>query len=123
MPEYLLYLLYGNGSPYLNLSFGVQALLVAGVAEYVAEMISKTLLGVERGKLAFKVNVAGIAAAVFALPLIIPLGVVGACLALAIANLVRLIVAMMAITRLIGAEKAQPPGQKTATVAAAAGEA
>ena len=123
MPKYLLCLLYGNDSPYLNLSFGVQALLVAGVAEYVAEMISKTLLGVERGKLAFKVNVAGIAAAVFALPLIIPLGVVGACLALAIANLVRLIVAMMAIAWLIGAEKAQLPGQKTATAVAAAREA
>ena len=112
VPEFLLRLLYGNNSPYLDLSFGVQALLIAGVAEYVAEMISKTLLGVQWGKLAFKVNVLGIAAVIVALPLIIPLGVFGACLALATANLVRAAAAMIAIAWVITKEKLQEHDQQ-----------
>ena len=115
VPEFLLRLLYGNNSQYLDLSFGVQALLVAGAAEYIAEMISKTLLGVQRGGLAFKVNLLGIVAAVFALPLIIPLGVIGACLALAIANLVRVAGAVIAIALLIVREKS--PANQPATTA------
>ena len=96
-PELLLRLLYGAASPYLDVSLSAQLLVVAGAFEYVAEMISKTLLGVERGGLAFKVNVLGVTAAVFALPLVLALGVVGACLGLAIAYLVRMMVAIIAI--------------------------
>src|SRR6185295_1697139 len=99
-PEFLLRVLYGAASPYLDLSLSVQLLVVAGAFEYVAEMISKTLLGVERGRLAFKVNVLGVTAAIFALPLILPLGVVGACLGLAIAYLVRMMGAIIAIAGL-----------------------
>jgi hypothetical protein len=104
-PEILLRLLYGAASPYLDGSLGVQLLAVAWAAEYIAEMISKTLLGVQSGRLAFLMNVAGIGAAVLALPLIFPLGVVGACLALAIANLVRVTAAWIAMTWLIAKEK------------------
>lgn len=105
VPQLLLRLLYGAGSPYLDATLSVQLLVVAGVIEYVAETISKTLLGIQQGSLVFKVNVVGIAAAVVTLPLIIPLGVVGACLALAIAYLVRLITVTIAIRWLIAMEK------------------
>ena len=105
VPQLLLWLLYGAGSPYLDATLSVQLLVVAGVIEYVAETISKTLLGIQQGSLVFKVNVVGIAAAVVTLPLIIPLGVVGACLALAIAYLVRLITVTIAIRWLIAMEK------------------
>ena len=70
-------------------------------------MISKTLLGVQSGRLAFVVNiVASVVALALALALIGPLGVFGACLALLIANLVRVISAVTAIAWLITREKA-----------------
>lgn len=107
LPELLLRLVYGAASPYLDASLCVQLLVVAWAAEYVAEMISKTLLSVEAGSIAFLVNVVGMAAAILALPLIIPLGVVGASLALAIAILVRLIAAWTAMRWLIAKEAAR----------------
>ena len=71
-------------------------------------MISKTLLGVQAGRLAFVVNVAAVMAALaLALTLIGPLGVFGACLALLIANSVRMMGAMTAIAWLITREKAK----------------
>ena len=106
-PEFLLRVLYGAASPYLDVSLCVQLLVAAGAFEYVAEMISKTLLGVERGRLAFKVNVLGVTAAVIALPLIMPLGVVGASLGLAIAYLLRMIAAIIAIAWLTSSESGE----------------
>jgi O-antigen/teichoic acid export membrane protein len=113
-PELLLRLLYGGASPYLDAALSVELLVLAGALEYVAEMISKTLLGLQRGGLAFVVNVVGIVAAVLALPLIIPMGVVGACLALAIANLVRMIAAMVAIAWLMTRERSREHYQQAA---------
>ncbi len=108
MPDLLLRTAYGPSSPYLAAAAGLQLLAFAGVLDYIAEMISKTLLGVQAGKLAFVVNVAAaVAALALALALIGPLGVFGACLALLIANLVRMIGAMAAIASLITREKAR----------------
>lgn len=108
MPDLLLHTVYGPASPYLAAAIGLQLLAAAGVLDYIAEMISKTLLGVQAGRLAFLVNVvAAVAALGLALALIAPLGVFGACLALLIANLVRVIGAAIAITWLISREKAK----------------
>ena len=108
MPDLLLRLVYGPLSPYLAAAAGLQLLALAGVLDYIAEMISKTLLGVQAGKLAFVVNVvAAVAALALALALIGPLGVFGACVALLIANSVRMIGAMTAIAWLITREKAR----------------
>ena len=108
IPHLLLQAVYGNSSPYLGVVIGLQLLVVAGVFDYIAEMISKTLLGVQSGRLAFLVNVvAVIVALVLALSLIGPMGVFGACLALLIANLVRAVGAVIAITWLIACEKAK----------------
>ena len=52
MPELLLRTVYGPSSPYLAAAMGLQLLAVAGVLDYIAEMISKTLLGVQAGRLA-----------------------------------------------------------------------
>ena len=106
IPDLLLRTVYGSSSPYLAVAIGLQLLAVAGVLDYIAEMISKTLLGVQSGRLAFLVNiVATVAALVLALALIGPLGVFGACLALLIANLVRVFGAVIAIAWLIACEK------------------
>jgi O-antigen/teichoic acid export membrane protein len=108
MPDLLLRAVYGPSSPYLGAAASLQLLAVAGVLDYIAEMISKTLLGVQSGKLAFVVNVvAAIAALALALTLVGPLGAFGACLALLIANIVRLSVATTAIAGLITREKAK----------------
>ena len=106
MPELLLRTVYGPSSPYLDAAMGLQLLAVAGVLDYIAEMISKTLLGVQAGRLASVVNVVSVGvAAVLAYALIGTLGVLGACLALLMANLVRAAGAVIAIAWLIADEK------------------
>ncbi len=108
IPDVLLRMVYGPSSPYLDIVIGLQLLVVAGVLDYIAEMISKTLLGVQSGRLAFVVNVVAVGVAlVLALTLIGPMGVFGACLALLIANSVRAVGAVIAIAWLIAREKAR----------------
>jgi O-antigen/teichoic acid export membrane protein len=108
MPELLLRTVYGPSSPYLAAALGLQLLAVAGVLDYIAEMISKTLLGVQAGRLSSAVNVVSVGvAAVLAYALIGRLGVFGACLALLIANLVRAAGAVIAIAWLISDEKSR----------------
>jgi O-antigen/teichoic acid export membrane protein len=103
-PELVLRLLYGASSPYLDAALIVQFLVFAAVAEYFGDMIGKTLLGVGAGSLASMVTVLGLGTAVLTLPLIPWLGVVGAAIALAIANLVRFIAAWFALRWLIAKE-------------------
>jgi O-antigen/teichoic acid export membrane protein len=106
LPDPLLRAVYGPASPYLAAAFCLQLLMVAGVLDYVAEMISKTLLGVQSGKLAFLINVISVLAALgLALVLIEPLGVLGACLALLAANLVRVVSAVISMIWLIGHDR------------------
>jgi O-antigen/teichoic acid export membrane protein len=121
IPDLLLRTVYGPASPYLAGAIGLQLLAVSGVLDYIAEMISKTLLGVQAGRLAFLVNVvAAVAALGLALALIEPLGVVGACLALLLANLMRVIGAVIAIASLIVWEKAKDQVRLTADSSAEA---
>ena len=108
MPELLLRTVYGPSSPYLAAAIGLQLLAIAGVLDYIAEMISKTLLGVQAGRLASVVNVVAVGvAAVLAFALIGTQGVLGACLALLIANLVRATGGVIAIAWLIADEKSR----------------
>lgn len=118
MPDLLLRTVYGPSSPYLAAAAaGLPFLLVAGVLDYIAEMISKTLLGVEAGRLASLVNAMAVcAAAVLAFALIGALGVYGACLALLIANLVRATGAVIAIVWLIANQRSRAPARSAAVV-------
>jgi O-antigen/teichoic acid export membrane protein len=110
MPELLLRTVYGPSSPYLAAALGLQLLAVAGVLDYVADAATKTLFGVQAGRLASLVNAVGAAAAVvLAFTLIGHLGMVGACLGLLIANLVRAIGAVLAIAWLIAEERTRVP--------------
>jgi O-antigen/teichoic acid export membrane protein len=120
MPDLLLRTVYGPSSPYLAAAAGLQILAVAGVVDYVAEMISKTLLGVQAGRLASVVNFISVAAAaVLAVALVPWLGVFGACLALLVANLVRATGAVIAISWLIAHEKSRVPVRSAAIPSAA----
>lgn len=112
MPDLALHLAYGPTSPYLAGALSLQFLATAGLLDYIAEMISKTLLGVEAGRAASTVNVLAVGvAAGLAFVLIDPLGVAGACLALVIANLVRMIGGAIAITMLVGSERSRKQAQ------------
>jgi O-antigen/teichoic acid export membrane protein len=105
MPDLLLRTAYGPSSPYLAVATALQLLAVAGVLDFIAEMISKTLLGVEAGGLSSLVNVLALGvAAVLGFALIGRSGVFGACLALSIANLVRLVGGTIAIVWVIAGE-------------------
>jgi O-antigen/teichoic acid export membrane protein len=120
MPDLLLRTIYGPSSPYLAVALGLQLLALAGVLDYIAEMISKTLLGVQAGRVAFLVNIVGFAAAAgLALALVGPMGVTGACLALLIANVVRVTCAGIAIAWLIANEKSRKPERLVAISRAA----
>jgi O-antigen/teichoic acid export membrane protein len=117
MPEFLLRTVYGPSSPYVAAAMGLQLLAVAGVLDYIADAATKTLLGVQAGKLASLVNAAGAAtAAVLAFALVGRLGVVGACLGLLIANLVRATGGVLAIAWLIAEEKSRIAGLSVANV-------
>lgn len=109
MPGLLLGAVYGASSPYLAVVIGVQLLLVAGVFDYIAEMISKTLLGIKSGRLALAVNAVAVATClVLALIFINSLGVVvGACLALLIANVARALLGVAAIGWLMMRERSR----------------
>jgi O-antigen/teichoic acid export membrane protein len=116
-PQFLLRLMYGAESPYLDAALTVQLLVIAVATEYVGEMIGKTLLGVGAGRLASLVIAFGLATAVLTLPLIVMLGVVGAALALAITNFVRLIVAWVALRWLMAKEMPRTELARTAEAA------
>jgi O-antigen/teichoic acid export membrane protein len=115
MPGLLLNTVYGASSPYLAVAIGVQLLVVAGVFDYIAEMISKTLLGIEAGRLALAVNAVAVATClVLALIFIDPLGVVmGACLALLIANVARALLGAAAIGWLMMRERSRARSRPT----------
>ena len=120
MPDLLLRTAYGPSSPYLAVALGLQLLAVASVLDYIAEMNSKTLLGVQAGRLASLVNVlAVVVVAVLAFALVGTLGVLGACLALLIANLVRATGAVIAIAWLIAGERSRVQAQPMAVGPAA----
>lgn len=117
IPDLLLRTVYGPSSPYLAAATGLQLLVIAGVLDYIAEMISKTLLGVQAGRLASLVNAVAVgAAAVLAFVLIGQFGVFGACLALLIANLLRAASAVFAIAWLIAHERSRVPARTAAVV-------
>jgi len=120
IPQLLLRMAYGPSSPYLAMAVSLQLLAVAGVLDYIAEMVNKTLLGVQAGRLASLVNVLAVgAAAVLAFALIGQLGVFGACLALLVANVVRATAAVIAIAWLITDESSRAPARPSAAVSSA----
>jgi len=91
VPWLPLTVLYGANSPYTSLTLAVQVLALAWSIGYFAEMICSYLHGVRRARLALITNLCGLLALVVLAPNLIKLyGLVGACLALTVANLVRL---------------------------------
>ncbi len=107
-PDFLLQVLYGADSPYRDEALTLQILVLAWVIHLAGELIVLTLLGMEAGRSAMAVNLGALAAAaIVTIPLVVTFGVFGACLALLIANLVRLPIAWLALTSLMMAERSR----------------
>jgi O-antigen/teichoic acid export membrane protein len=105
-PEIFLSAIYGPSWPYQEIVTAVRLLAIAGMVGYAAEMICSYLHGVDATKLAFVVNsVSTIAAAVAAPPLVLSLGLNGACLALVLASGARIAASQMILARMLADDR------------------
>ena len=93
-PDIILQALYGANSPYLVLTVPVQLLALAWPMRYAGELICAFFYGAEVGRLAVLTNTAAMATAIVMLPVVLPLGLIGICLALVGASFVRMAVAL-----------------------------
>ena len=110
VPELVLQLLYGADSPYAGLVVPIRILAVGWLLGYGADMACAFLHGVDAARLALLINGFGaISAAALFLPLALSYGIVGACIALSISGLVRLVAAQCIVARIVGQER-QPAG-------------
>ena len=92
LPWVPLTIFYGSGSPYASLTLPAQLLVLAWSIGYYAEMICSYLHGVNRARLALIINLLGVLSVLVLAPNLIHLyGLVGACLTLVGANVVRLL--------------------------------
>ncbi|AWN38216.1 lipopolysaccharide biosynthesis protein [Methylobacterium radiodurans] len=108
-PEPVLRLVYGPASPYLGLAGPVRLLAIAAIAAYATDMVCSYFHGVEAARQALVVNAAGtLATFAAAAPLTLWLGLNGACAALVLASLVRLLLSQLLLRRLIAADPPRP---------------
>jgi O-antigen/teichoic acid export membrane protein len=111
-PDILLRVLYGANSPYLALTVPVQLFALAWPMRYAGELICAFFYGVEVGRLAVLSNIAAIVTAIIALPLVIPFGLAGICLALVSASILRVAVAYYALTTIIRTDESRPANRQ-----------
>ncbi len=103
-PAEALRLVYGPGSPYLDLVVTVRLLALTALAAYSTDMICSYFHGIEAARHALTVNAAGtLTALALGLPLTAAYGITGACIALGIAGVVRLILSHRMLDRLVAA--------------------
>jgi O-antigen/teichoic acid export membrane protein len=109
MPEIVLRVLYGADTPFIDQAFALRILVLAWAAGYVVDLVCAFLHGVDGGGAALVVNVVGwIAVAVVAVPLVASYGILGCCLALAFANLARLLAAGLILKTTIASQSPKP---------------
>ncbi|WP_424138366.1 lipopolysaccharide biosynthesis protein [Roseomonas chloroacetimidivorans] len=108
-PGHLLHFVYGSDSTYLILSPQVRLLIIATVAGYAADLVISFLHGLRVVPLAFAINAIGaLTTAALAFALTGPFGITGSCVALIGANIARLIVTHVVLTRIAANEDRQP---------------
>ncbi|KQO44924.1 hypothetical protein ASF08_07875 [Methylobacterium sp. Leaf85] len=106
-PHEVLGLIYGAHSPYVDIATPVRLLAIAALAAFVTDIVCAYFHGVSQAKQALIVNAAGAVATIpIAIPLIIGFGLNGACIALCLANAVRLVVLHLLFTRMIATDTA-----------------
>jgi O-antigen/teichoic acid export membrane protein len=108
-PELVLWVFYGGASGYLDLTLAIRLLILAALLQYAADAVVCFLHGVGAVRHAFFIAATGVlGAAVLAVPLIGAFGLVGACVTLISANMVRLTAARSVLGRLLGGARASP---------------
>jgi O-antigen/teichoic acid export membrane protein len=109
VPEFVLQILYGAESGYLDLSLAVRLLVAAALLGYTADVIASFLHGVSAVRLAFITTAWGaLATVVLAIPLIGAFGLIGNCLTHVGANGVRLIASQVVLARMLGPKRMLP---------------
>jgi len=100
MPEATLQVFYGDQSTYLGLALPLRLLVLGALVGFVVEAILAFLMGAAMVGTAARINLAGTLASVgCAAPLVFLHGVAGACAALVVANVLRLVLAWLALGR------------------------
>jgi O-antigen/teichoic acid export membrane protein len=101
-PDLALRILYGTNSVYVGAAFGVQILASAFLLNYACEMICGYMYGINEGRTALVINIAGnLFLALLAIPLVMIFGWVGGCLALVGANAARLVLSAFFLRALV----------------------
>ena len=116
VPTWLLEVLYGAASPYADLGAHVQILIIAWIALYFSQTMIGTLFGLKALRYASIVNAAAFVVVLCALVLIGPLGALGACIAVAAANLARVPLAAYAILRTVNERTDAPAHDEVASL-------
>ncbi len=109
VPGFVLQLFYGTQSPYLGYELPLRLIMIAIIVNYVAEIYSAFLYGVDGGRVAFGIALVGLAVAVTGAMTIGPWAVAGAAFAMLIANLARLVPSYRSMDSIINA--APEPGR------------
>jgi O-antigen/teichoic acid export membrane protein len=105
-PAFLLWVIYGPSSPYIQLTVAVQVLAVASALSYGTDMICAYLHGVDQARTALVINGAGALVSVLvAAPTAYAFGVTGVCVALLAANLVRLLLSQVLLFRILAHDR------------------
>ena len=90
LPGTALLLLYGVDSAYTHLGIVVQVMTMSAVFTYPGDMVCSYLHGIEKVRLAMRINLGGLVASILlGLPLTAVFGIIGSCFALFGASCVR----------------------------------
>lgn len=106
VPGIILRIFYGGQTAYLGLDMPVRLLVAAWILAYAVDMICSYLHGIEAARFALAINALGmLAAALLAWPLTHAFGLVGSCIALLGANLVRFAYSQLTLARMTSDER------------------
>jgi O-antigen/teichoic acid export membrane protein len=103
-PQVPLQVFYGSLSPFLALTLSAQLLILAWPARLASELTCAFMISVDAGRQAAFTHLAGIGLTMAALPLAVPLGVPGCCLALGLGSAARLVVGYLFVRNLVAAQ-------------------
>jgi O-antigen/teichoic acid export membrane protein len=108
-PETMLWLFYGAGSQYLDVTRSVQILGAAFSFNYVSEMVCSFLHGINSPRTALHINLVGTVVTILGfVPLVAAFGLPGAAMSLALANGIRLLFSFVTLKRLVFDADARP---------------
>jgi O-antigen/teichoic acid export membrane protein len=97
-PKFILSILYGADSPYLETALAVQIVALSGPARYLGDLICCFLIGIEAGRLAVFAYLASLTASLLLVPFTLPFGLAGMAGTIVAASFVLLLSSYWAVT-------------------------